>query len=1373
MLLAASASANTSASANATANGTLPNSTRYITRNWEVRDGLPAVTVTDIAQDADGFLWVSTLGGVARFDGREFLPVRSSVLESDGYRVFSLAVEGEWVYATTTAGNLVRIHRRRAEVEAVFHPAENRRNAFLRVVTDDSGALHLLGNGVWRRGRENVWTSVVAKTDAWVRDVFFRPDGTLWVLSEAQLFCAKGDCPPSHRIERQEILSAAATPEGFWLTTDRGLEHAIGIGAQDIHIPRLPIPMPAMVTTSKDNRLFVATTKDLVTLDVHPTGEGFAANIPLTFHHPTIPNLKGPLGRVFFEDRDQNLWLGSGDLGLFLVHDRQVEHVGPPHGLEGRSALSMLPTSDGALLSLYCVGLQHLSIDRNGEATVQRVRGGGLHDETCVKAMVAGRDGDALVSAGEDILRIGPHQKNVQKVFDGDRPGMSPINAFHPTASGALWAATEDHGLLLFSPNDAPNDAPDGADGAPDDDQRGPPLVPSSRLALNGEGTPAAAPVLANAYRVVRRVPLANSPWPIVSTFVDEDQRMWLATSKGLRIFDGHTISLPDAEVAQRKIPVRHITQDTDGTIWASSYGGGLLYLPAQGEPRWLRQDTGFCADFISHMRTTHEGGHHRVWFNSNGGVFWVPAAELLAHAQTRAPLRCRFLDTGEGNGGVMPSGAQLANGDLLFPTVNGPVLVDPSEIEETAVDIPTKPFVQQALVGGRPVPLAGSATFAPDHRDFMVEVLFPKFDAPRPPRFEVRIERNGTLATTAVGGTRHHFEQLAPGEYSVAIRHLSADGAKSAPRWLHFVLEPVWHERTLIRVGLPAGLLLLLGSLMYFWVSILRTRARLLSAKLVEREAKEVARLERDALYRAAFERSKMALMVFDSSGQIADVNRAGRIYTEASDDDSAGVLRLQNDAERARFVRCIAALAASGSDTSGATAAKDREFVLETESGPKTVQVAAVPFTLKGAERLLVTFIDLTFEREAEEERMRLARRTEATKRLEGLGRISAGIAHDFNNVLAALALQVHMLPKATEAEREIVNDMRESIDLGRALTARLLTGKGRADAPPLSVDAAVATMVSSPVQLRCAAAGKMASVTEIELRQVVQNLVDNAIHASESPAAIVVETQVTERPEALAGFRSRYGEGVVVHAFPDGPCVTLSVTDDGIGIEAPLIASIFEPFFSRKVAKGGTGIGLTTVLEIVRARGAGLCVYSRPGAGSAFVVGFPVANARPPQKSPSPRQASLFREQTTEDSPAVQFPPPAPVILVCDDQETIRRGISLALTNAGAKVELAADGQEALDILAARDFAVDLIVTDYRMPNVDGLELIRRARERSKTLPILLLSGFLGDAEVLEQLPADAYRLQKPVDPFALVVEVRAILAAQSSAAQNEVG
>lgn len=1330
-------------------------STRYITRNWEVRDGLPAVTVTDIAQDADGFLWVSTLGGIARFDGREFLPIRGEALESDGYRVFSLAVAGDWVYAATTANHLVRIHRRRGDVEAVPHPAKLANNQFIRVVTHDD-ALYLLGNGVWRKApTASEWITVVPEKEGrFYRAIFFDRDEGLWVHDETQLECAMGPCEGVARVVRDDILSVAQSQAGFWLTSKRGLERARWTGQQNaVTRPLLPLQMPAAVTEVQSGRVFVATPSRLVTFEATAPGQApLATEVPLVFQRPTIPNLKGPLARVFFEDRDENLWLGSGDLGLFLVHDRKVEHVGAPHGLEGRSALSMLATSDGALLSLYCVGLQRLVIRPNGERVVTRLTGGDVHDETCINAMMAGGDHDALVSAGQDIVRVDLTTGRLNEVMEGDVPGLSPINAFHPADSGALWAATQSHGLLLLAPS-----ANGGAEGTP---------LPSPLLPLSPDDAAPAPepPPLADVYRVVRRVPLGDRSWPVSSLFVADDKRMWLATTKGLRIFDGQNMTLPKAKVAQREIPVRHITKDTDGNLWAASYGGGLLYLPPAGEGRWLRQATGFCTDFVSHMRTTIQQGEVRVWFNSNAGVFWVLADELLRHAKKKTPLRCRFLDTGEGNGGATPSGAQLPSGHLLFPTVNGPVLVHPSEIAETAVERPTRPWVQQARVGGSPVPLSGSATFASDHRDFMVEVLFPQFDAPRPPTFEVRIERNNEMVTTAVGGTRHHFEQLRPGRYSVAIRHISADGAKSAPRWLHFALEPAWYERPLVRFGVPLALLLLLGALMYLWISILRARARLLASKLIEREAKEVARLERDALYRAAFERSKLALMVFDDKGRIFDVNRAGRIYTRSTSDDDLS-LRLENDAEQERFVRCITALAESGTDTSGAIAAKEREFVLQTDAGPKTVQVAAVPFTLKGAERLLVTFVDLTVEREAEDERMRLARRTEATKRLEGLGRISAGIAHDFNNVLAALALQVHLLPQATEDEREAVAEMRESIDWGRALTARLLTGKGRADAPPLSIDAAIASIVSPPIELRCSAAGCSASVTEIELRQVVQNLVDNATQATEEPSAIVVETRVTDAPATLDAYRERYGEGVVVHPFPEGSCIAVSVADGGTGIEPALIASIFEPFFSRKVAKGGTGIGLTTVLEIVRARGAGLCVYSRPGVGAAFVVGFPLTVARAPSgpSKPAPRQENLLRKRTTEENPVVHFPAPAPFILVCDDQETIRRGLSLALTNAGAQVENAADGQQAFDILAARAFAIDLLVTDYRMPNVDGLELIRRVRERAPTLPILLLSGFLGDAEVLEQLPADVFRLQKPVDPFALVIEVRAILEA----------
>ncbi len=128
---------------------------------------------------------------------------------------------------------------------------------------------------------------------------------------------------------------------------------------------------------------------------------------------------------------------------------------------------------------------------------------------------------------------------------------------------------------------------------------------------------------------------------------------------------------------------------------------------------------------------------------------------------------------------------------------------------------------------------------------------------------------------------------------------------------------------------------------------------------------------------------------------------------------------------------------------------------------------------------------------------------------------------------------------------------------------------------------------------------------------------------------------------------------------------------------------------------------------------------------------------------------------------------FREPAPTILICDDQETIRRGLTLALTRAGADVINAQDGAEGLALFRERFLDIDLVVTDYRMPNMDGLTLITHIRAIDAAFPILLLSGFLGDAEVLDRLPADVSRLQKPVDPFALVVEVRAVLDARKSA------
>jgi two-component system cell cycle sensor histidine kinase/response regulator CckA len=225
---------------------------------------------------------------------------------------------------------------------------------------------------------------------------------------------------------------------------------------------------------------------------------------------------------------------------------------------------------------------------------------------------------------------------------------------------------------------------------------------------------------------------------------------------------------------------------------------------------------------------------------------------------------------------------------------------------------------------------------------------------------------------------------------------------------------------------------------------------------------------------------------------------------------------------------------------------------------------------------------------------------------------------------------------------------------------------------------------------------------------------------------------------------------GEG----ALPPGRWVVLEVRDTGGGIPPEILPRLFEPFFTSRPDKGGTGLGLATVQGIVAQSGGHIAVDSAPGQGTAFRVHFPRQAA--PAAEPAPLLAAA--------GPAA--PPAGPVLLV-EDEAPLRLLGTRLLERAGHAV-LAADCAEAALEMIESGAAPALLVSDVAMPGIDGLELARRLRARWPGLPVLLLSGYA--ARMLDgTLSLDGLRfLAKPFGSAEFLAAVAAALGNGADAA-----
>lgn len=371
---------------------------------------------------------------------------------------------------------------------------------------------------------------------------------------------------------------------------------------------------------------------------------------------------------------------------------------------------------------------------------------------------------------------------------------------------------------------------------------------------------------------------------------------------------------------------------------------------------------------------------------------------------------------------------------------------------------------------------------------------------------------------------------------------------------------------------------------------------------------------------------------------------------------------------------------------------------------------------------------------------------------QRMEALGMLSGGIAHDLNNILAPILLSIELL-RATSTnpnDRRTLELLETNTKRGAELLRQLLIfSRGTAGER---------TTVSAPVLLeevlkivRTTFPRSIAVHTEIEpglpplladatqLHQVLLNLCVNARDAMPNGGTLTLRARLLE-----AGPETRRAQPTA----KAGRYLVLETQDTGVGIPRELVDRIFEPFFTTKGVGKGSGLGLSTVLGIVKSHGGFVTVDSEPGTGSRFAVHLPVADA------PAPQPAGAERGENIEGR--------GELVLVVDDEPLVREMTAAGLTQRGFRVITAGEGAEALKLFAEHREEVRVVVTDVMMPGMDGVSLVRGLRTKCPDLRVIAVTGMTTDGHV-EQLAGLGVHetLHKPYEMVTLVRALRRVI------------
>lgn len=403
-----------------------------------------------------------------------------------------------------------------------------------------------------------------------------------------------------------------------------------------------------------------------------------------------------------------------------------------------------------------------------------------------------------------------------------------------------------------------------------------------------------------------------------------------------------------------------------------------------------------------------------------------------------------------------------------------------------------------------------------------------------------------------------------------------------------------------------------------------------------------------------------------------------------------------------------------------------------------------------------LLLAITDVTERKWAEEKRLQLERQMQQTQKLESLGVLAGGIAHDFNNLLAIIlgnaSLALDELPPNSPAHDSLMAIEATSLraaELCRQMLA--YSGKGRFAIENIRLGALIGEMVSLLKSSLSKKAILNLNLKEplptmrgdpSQIRQVVMNLVINASEAiGERSGVVTISTGVMEcSHEYLCDV-------YLDERLTEGAYVWLQIADTGCGMDAETQRRIFEPFFTTKFT--GRGLGLSAVLGIVRGHRGTLKVYSKPGKGTTIKVLFPIA-------AEDTMPVGAYDGAMPSDWRGTG------IVLLVDDEESIRGMGTRMLERLGFQVLAAADGRAALEIYRARRDEIALVLLDLTMPHMDGTETFRELRRIDPSVRVVISSGYT-ESEIAPRFASERLSgfLQKPYALYALAQCLRGAL------------
>ena len=708
----------------------------YATRVWRTQDGLPENRVRAIAQTPDGYLWVGTTGGLARFDGVRFVVYTrfsTPAITEDHIRDLTVAADGT-LWASTDGGGLLQYKNGRFRS---FGPAQGLANEFVNAALQDSqgNVFAATARGLFQmkgEGFERIDEELRLKNIAFF-SLCERRDGSILAGGQSGVFVIENGKPRPYgdRKELEEVYIVAETKDrALWLATNR-IFRIVGEDQQESKGPRTQSVIGAMKQDHAGNML-LGTQGD--GLFFAPAGSETVVRLQVALPDRSV--------YAIFEDRERNIWVGTAD-GLVRLSIPDVGFLNRSDGLTDDDVLTVYSDRRGILWLTTVTG----AVFRYANGKAEEVQ------------LPPGARGLRLRGTYEDrtgAFWFGSGNQGVVRVKDGKAMRFTTANGlrnnaievFYEDRENTLWIGTTS-GLSRW----------DG--------------VRLKNYYLE-DGL---------CYGWVRTIA------------EDHNGDMLVGTDRGMsRFHDGKFVQDPSFD-ALKHDRIWSIFPGAEGTLWIGTRSSGLVRL-RKGKISRITTREGLLSNSI--FQAVGVGG--RLWMSGPLGISSASLADLNSLADGNVGSVAVFsfgisdgLGSAQINGGVQPAGHIAPDGELWFPSVKGAVHFNPAR-PRSHDSSPVR--IESTLIDDELVPAAGEVVIGPGRHRVKIEFTACSLRAPGRVSFRYQLSGFDRQWTNVTGPRVAYYDNLPPGRYSFQV--VASDGplpSDSSEAGFSLVVKPYVYQ--------------------------------------------------------------------------------------------------------------------------------------------------------------------------------------------------------------------------------------------------------------------------------------------------------------------------------------------------------------------------------------------------------------------------------------------------------------------------------------------------------------------------------------------------------------------------------------------------